>query len=272
MLFVTDLITFMHCPRRLYAIKKLGYREPSTREMVFGNVVHDVAEQVSGHDARIVRSLALVQSREEVVDAYRQFAHKVLSRAIVDRREDLMKAGAVLMECYRWARPAVELFAQRRAAVVHERFAVHGSGALKLLVSEVRTEVPVESAPLGLRGRIDELRFTADGVVPVEIKTGSMPKEGAWKHHQVQLAAYGLMLEEQGRVAREAKVHYVIHGEERHVFLNPFLKDEVRKIVGECVALLARAVIPEVGCGACGACTVFRSRLAHAPVSAGKSF
>ena len=35
-----------------------------------------------------------------------------------------------------------------------------------------------------------------NGYVPIELKTGKMPKEGVWPGHKVQIAAYSMLIEE----------------------------------------------------------------------------
>lgn len=48
----------------------------------------------------------------------------------------------------------------------------------------------------GLRGRPDEIRQVRGALVPVEIKSRSLPPRGPFLSHQVQLWAYCLLLEE----------------------------------------------------------------------------
>jgi len=60
-----------------------------------------------------------------------------------------------------------------------------------------RCERPLFSNRHGLTGRPDYLVRAREGVVPVEVKSGAAPKQ-PYPGHVLQLAAYCLLVEEQG--------------------------------------------------------------------------
>lgn len=67
-------------------------------------------------------------------------------------------------------------------------------------------DVPVQSAVLGLSGKIDEVVETPDELIPVDYKLARR----AGYHFKVQLAAYGLMLEETRQVRVRRGFLYLI--------------------------------------------------------------
>ena len=104
----------------------------------------------------------------------------------------------------------------------------------------------IKSDILELSGMIDKVEKYKEGLVPVEMKTGSMPKEGVWPGHRIQLAAYALLLEEKsGKEIKEGFVHYLDTNERRHIVMNPFLKDEVKELKNKVKELLSSTEHPE---------------------------
>lgn len=242
MLTVTDLITYTFCPKKLYAIKRLGYKEPTTKEMALGSVVHESAEFFTKD---------LMQMGDEQLKTVR-FPSKLLSKVLLKHKESLAVAGWNLMDCFRAARPMLEKFGASQAKVVQQIKRQEGG--------VIEVEVPIESRTLGIRGRIDELRVTKKGVIPVELKTGKVPVGGVWNHHKVQLCAYAMMLQEQGRIVPHAVVTYMVAEKEEYVGLNPFLRDEVMSLINACKYVVGQAQPPDAGCDECEACKVL-SRL-----------
>ena len=109
-----------------------------------------------------------------------------------------------------------------------------------------------------LKGIIDKIEKYEDGIVPVELKTGSMPREGVWPGHRIQIAAYALMLEKKlGKEIKEGVVHYLDPNIRRQVVINPFLREEVKELKDKVRALLDGNEIPaaadnENKCAKCG--------------------
>jgi CRISPR-associated exonuclease Cas4 len=59
-----------------------------------------------------------------------------------------------------------------------------------------RVQRSLFSERLGLSGKPDYIVYRVHCRVPVEVKSGSMPAGGAYRSHQLQLAAYCLLAEE----------------------------------------------------------------------------
>ncbi|MBW2977168.1 CRISPR-associated protein Cas4, partial [Candidatus Woesearchaeota archaeon] len=97
-----------------------------------------------------------------------------------------------------------------------------------------------------------------NGYVPIELKTGKMPKEGTWPGHRVQIAAYAMLLEEKFKTqVKEGFVYYLDAKETRHIAINPFMKAEIISLIKEVQETLKKHYIPDYcenknKCSKCG--------------------
>ena len=81
---------------------------------------------------------------------------------------------------------------------------------------------------------------------PVELKTGSCPKEGVWPGHKIQIAAYALLAQEHfNQQIKEGFVHYLDHKERRHIAINPFLIDDIKDLIKKVEYTLKSKDLPE---------------------------
>lgn len=119
--------------------------------------------------------------------------------------------------------------AHRRAEGLEQR---RGLRAYGLERGERYFDVELESGALGLRGKVDMVVVVDGGreVIPVEYK--DTPGR-AGHHFELQLGAYGLMLEEGGwgRVGR-GFLYFIPARRAKEVVLTDELKAEVRMLVG----------------------------------------
>lgn len=104
-------------------------------------------------------------------------------------------------------------------------------------------DVEVTSAELGLRGKIDLLVRREDEIIPIEYKD-SAGRFG--KHFLVQLAAYGLLLEEAtGLVARRGFLYFIPTRRSHPIELTTNLKETARAAIIGIQEMIARESMPE---------------------------
>jgi CRISPR-associated exonuclease Cas4 len=108
-------------------------------------------------------------------------------------------------------------------------------------------DVGVESRSLGLRGRIDLVIETEgkDGLelIPVEYKQTSR-RPGP--HYRLQLAAYGIMLEETREgVVRRGFIYSLVSRKAEQVSLTERLRGDVRMTTAAMREMVEREVMPE---------------------------
>jgi CRISPR-associated protein Cas4 len=122
---------------------------------------------------------------------------------------------------------------------------VYGNELWEKLTPKILSELKVESESLQLRGIVDRVEIYERGYVPIELKTGKMPKEGMWPGHRIQIAAYTLLLEEKfNKEIKECFVNYLDAGARRQLTMNPFMKEEIIELVNEIQNLLEKKNIP----------------------------
>ena len=84
-----------------------------------------------------------------------------------------------------------------------------------------------------------------NGYVPIELKTGKMPKEGVWPGHKVQIAAYSMLIEEKFKTeVKEGFVNYLDAKQTRHIAINPFMRQEILDLVKEVQEMLKSHDLP----------------------------
>lgn len=104
-------------------------------------------------------------------------------------------------------------------------------------------DVPVASERLGLRGKIDLVIETAEEWIPVDYKQTERRVGG---HIRLQIAAYGIMLEETvGVPVRRGMVYSLLSRRVEEVSLTPRLRREVEERVAAMREMVERERMPE---------------------------
>lgn len=102
--------------------------------------------------------------------------------------------------------------------------------------------VPLTSKSLGLSGICDLVVRTNHEDIPCEFKSSSSPQ---WSSHRYQLAAYGLLLEEQfGRPVRRGFVAWIPRGKILEVSITDGVRSYLRRIVGDIRREIAQQTFP----------------------------
>ena len=114
------------------------------------------------------------------------------------------------------------------------------------LVPKIKSEIKMESYSLQLYGVIDQIYLYGDECVPIELKTGKMPKEGVWPNHRIQLTAYALLLEDYlNQSVKEGYIRYLDSNQTRRISINPMMRDEVIKLIAEVTNVLSSKTLPD---------------------------
>nr|MBI4156304.1 Dna2/Cas4 domain-containing protein [Candidatus Woesearchaeota archaeon] len=98
-----------------------------------------------------------------------------------------------------------------------------------------------------LAGKPDSILHTKSGLVPVEVKSGSRPKQPYYSHI-MQLASYCLLIE----INREKPKHGLIQYADGEPFMIPYtdeLRDRVIETIGEMRGHIYRKELDGEGCG-----------------------
>ncbi len=124
---------------------------------------------------------------------------------------------------------------------------------------ERRYDVPLTSARLGLRGVVDMVIDTGTECIPVDYKSTFREQPGA--HFRLQLAAYGLMIEEglkpdSGISVRRGFLYSLLTQSAQEVPFTGRLRAQVRQTVDALREMVERERMPPApqGRGRCVAC------------------
>ena len=259
MLSVTDLTSYMYCSRKLYYNKTLGIREKPSIVGIKGTIKHAVFEDAGRQDKEIICALTDRDSLENFEMKYRAVYYKVLLFHIQRMKKELEFQGLKTLVVYQEIWPFFLQEAKEKSIYffdLAQEKKLYGE-ALWLALPKGVPELKIISQKLELIGIIDRVEV-GDTFVPIEIKTGSAPKEGVWKENMIQLGAYMLLLSEHyGKEITEGYIEYRAVNERRKVLMNPFLKDEILELIQKVQMTLNSKELPEKTkdtrkCDSCG--------------------
>ncbi len=254
---VTDLSSFMYCPRMLYQQRVLGMREKLNAAMILGAIRHNFYDFANKHEQKLVVHLPAETSMEEITAAYSQTYHNLLRTAVMTHSKSLALFDIQPFEVLEQLQHVALEEASQRATNVH-RFStennVFGEELWQQLTPKIITELKVKSKNLRLKGTVDRIEVHKDTVIPIELKTGKMPRDGVWPAHRVQVSAYMMLLQEAFEAPIEkAIIKYLDHGIDKAVIINPYMELEVRELTEKVIRLLKSSETPRPcgreGCG-----------------------
>jgi CRISPR-associated protein Cas4 len=258
---VTSLSSYEYCKRKLYLERVLKLWEPAKEPTILGSIRHHMLDQVNKQEELIVKSILEHHTEAEITEKYSNYFLKLLKKALVDHKPELEKVNLNQLETYKKIKDLVLQESDIRAQNLIEFIRKHkifGDKLWEKLTPKIVSEYRVESEKLGLKGIIDYIEYYGDIIIPVEMKTGSAPREGAWDTHKIQLAAYLMMLSDKtGTDIKRGHIRYLDIAEDRDIVLNPFLRMKVTELVSKVNVCLSAKVLPEFcdnqnKCKSCG--------------------
>ncbi len=256
MLSVSLLSAYLYCSRKLFLEKVLLLQEPPKESMVIGGIRHEIYDKINKSEEEIVKSITKSITAEKIQELYKQKYSAILEKSIANNKKRLEGVSITMNEAYKRCFPLIIEESSARASNVFsfiEENNVFGEELWQKLTPKILSELRVESDALKLKGIIDQVHVYENDYVPFELKTGSMPRDGVWPSHRIQVAAYSLLLEE--KFKKKIKEGFVIYidskqksRQKRQIAINPFLREEVRQITGEVIMLLQSKELPDF-CG-----------------------
>ena len=257
---VTFLTAYLYCKRKFFLEQVAGIVEPPKEMLVKGKIKHGVFDLVNKQERGIVLSIK-DDDLNEIKLKYKDAYSKNLKNILLINKKQLQDLNLKLTDVYNELWLIFQEESKSRAHNVHKFLVskkVFGKELWDSLVPKIESEVYVESDKLQLKGKIDRIEKYNDTAIPVELKTGTAPKEGVWESHMIQLAAYMLLLEEKlGKKTVVGKVSYIKDSIVREVHMNPFLREEIIKLVKEVQDFLEKQNLPDftrnkAKCESCG--------------------
>ncbi len=202
LLNVTDLSSYLYCPRKFYLVKVKGLREPLNKAMVEGSIRHKVLEEFGNNEKRLIENLEKINhlfTKSSVTEFYEEYL-KELIRHVLAKNERMIYAFKINMDELKDKIGAqmnneINLRVDSIMNTIQKGFV--GKELWENLSPKYLSEYKVLSEKLGLKGRIDRLMINKenDEVIPFELKTRASDK--IWPSDEVQLTAYAMLLEEE---------------------------------------------------------------------------
>ncbi len=245
---VSMLSAYLFCPRKLFLQQVLDLEEPPKESLVLGSLRHELYDYINKSEEFIVSSISQKIEYMQLINTYKAFYSRVLKEKIINNKPELRQFNLDLAGVFRKTWPLILNEAETRSNNVFSFITEHNLYGKELwdkLTPKIISEQRVESDILQLKGVVDRIEVYASSYVPVELKTGKMPKEGVWPGHRIQVAAYALLIEEKYNTqVNEGFIRYLDSNETRHIVMNPFMKEEIKSVVKEILELLENRNLP----------------------------
>lgn len=251
----------LYCKRKVFFDYVLKVKEAPKQALVKGTIRHDTHDKIKKQEEKIIKNIEKGFDYEKIYRLYVENYSKALKKSIILNRLKLKSVNIPLTDAYKEMLPRITKQCQLRAHSISQFKEKTGYSGIDLwnnLFPKIRSEVRVCSKELKLRGMIDQLEIYPGGLVPLELKTGKMPKKGVWGSHRIQLAAYALLLEEKYKAnIKEGFIIYLDHLEKRQLVFNPFSRQEVLDTRDDIINMIETKNIPDFcdnqnKCASCG--------------------
>jgi len=227
---VSDLVTYLRCPRLVYFASLKNGREQVERDVDARYVAHLLSKELA-----LTYHRAAASASEDVPEALRIELDRIVNDLPVIYRAEL---SGVDPSVIRDAAEGIDTGAigSRIADVIQKT----GRDELLARITPCAVEYAIYSDALGLAGSPDKLVRVGDRVLPYMIRTGNKPENGVWKPDRLQITAYSMLVEERfGTVVEYGFVEYARFFELREVVIRSRdrrrvleLRNRVRMIKG----------------------------------------
>lgn len=246
---VSLLSSYLYCSRKLFLEEVLLLEEPPKESLVMGSVRHETYDRINKAEEEVVTSIVQRMRLEDIKSLYKQRYLQILRKALANNRKRLQELNINMLDAYKKSFPFILEESEMRSHNIFnfmEDNNVFGKELWEKLTPKIISELRVESDELRLKGVVDQIHVYDNEYIPFELKTGRTPQDGVWPSHRIQLAAYSLLLQERfKKPIKEGFVVYLDTKEKRHIAMNPFMKEEVKQIVDNIIALLEKKELPD---------------------------
>jgi len=245
---VSMLSTYLFCSRKLFLQQVLALKEPPKESTVLGSLRHEIYDFINQSEEKIVTTIKEKIQYDELIAKYKKFYSRSLREKIIKNKSRIKEVNLDIVDVFKRTWPLILDEAETRAKNIFDfiqKYNVYGLELWEKLTPKIISEIRLDSNNLQLRGIVDKVEIYEDGYVPIELKTGKMPKQGMWPGHRIQIAAYAMLIEEKFKTnVKEAFVYYLDAKETRQISINPFMKEEIMNLVREVQELLKTQELP----------------------------
>jgi CRISPR-associated protein Cas4 len=254
MIPVSLLSSYQYCPRKIFLERVLKFIDIPRVVTLKGTLRHAAFDKLNKSEMEII-ARATEKLYPKIEALYRKTVSTAIRQAIIDNKRTIIRLRLDSQELHSSVIKRLGPEIMARAKNVYDfmdKTGLVGEDLWYELTPRIKSEYKVTSYSLGLSGVIDQVLVAGDILTPVELKTGSVPKEGFWPGHKLQLAAYMMLLEDQFNIEiNKGTIRYLDANEEkgnpisRDLILNPFLRDEVVQTRIKVEKLLGNSLPPD---------------------------
>jgi len=234
MIPVTLLSAYKYCARKVFLEKVLKLIPEEKSALVKGKIRHKIEEEISLQTNYII-SLVTRGDLDFITSLFTKHYLIITKRALIRNiklfaKVDLNIATVTSEFVSTFKKLALQVAGEIYSIVLKHK--VLGKDILQFLETERSSEEFIESEKLQLRGIVDAIEFAENTVIPLEYKTGSMPRTGVWENHKLQVGAYILLAKEKysDKEINFGIVRYLDFEEDREVIMTPFLEMKFLKL------------------------------------------
>ena len=248
-LSVSMLCSYLYCPRKLFLQKVLALEEPPKESLVLGALRHEIYDFINQSEESIVSSIKERAQYTQLLSIYKDHYTKILREKIIKNKSKIKEVNLDIVDVFKKTWPLILNEAEIRSNNIFnfiQKYNLYGKELWEKLTPKIISELSVSSEILQLKGIIDRIEVYENSYVPIELKTGKMPKDGVWPNHRIQIAAYAMLLEEKFQTkVKDGFINYLDAKESRRIAINPFMKEEIIQLISEIQILLKNSYPPK---------------------------
>jgi len=195
LLNVTDLTSYLYCPRKFYLEKVKGLKQPPSKPMIEGKIRHKILEVFSKNEQELVEEFGIL-TQQQIIGKFSLFLEEIIKQ-VFEKNKNFMKKFSISDEelkekILKSMFKDVELRAEAIEKTIQKGFLKQD--LWKNLTPKYISEFFLMSDKLGLKGKADRVMFNSREIIPFELKT--RPTEKVWPSDKIQLTAYAMLLED----------------------------------------------------------------------------
>jgi len=195
MITISDIVSWLYCPRKLYLSVVKGIRGPPNKLMIEGKLRHNILESFSNREENLVKNIVKDSLPEEFLLSYQSFLRDIAKEVFMKNNNLIDSFSIDRTELFKKILQNFEEDMKIRVLSIKQGIldGFLGEDLWKNLKPKYISEMKLESEILGLKGRIDRVEFNEDKIIPYELKSRD---NKIFFSDEIQLTAYAMLLED----------------------------------------------------------------------------
>ena len=194
MINVTDITTYLYCPRKIYLKLVKGIKSPPNKAMILGFLKHKIFDIFNKSESAIVSGITQPLVKNQIISLYNDSLKKIIMETSENYNNMMAKFNISSENLSQQTLDFLKKDLNLRSETITKSLSLgyRGKELWRNLKPKYLTEFQIISEDLGLKGRVDRIKLEGE-ILPYEIKT----RDEIYESDKIQLAAYSLLLEEE---------------------------------------------------------------------------